>query len=424
MSTQKPHLLISDSNGKIYDLPYLEATGMKAGHFFRLSPQELIKLPSGSELFMLPGRMPVGYDPQVGRYVKPERCFAVAAFISPGFTATYNSAYAQIKKPAMLPLFSYAAVAFYKGAFYVACLRVDREFRQNLRLMNIDLVRENTKRLRKIFPRNRLIVHLEGCALKYGCPAAKNFFLSRYEAPLPTSRVCNAECMGCISYQAKRQCPVTQPRIRFVPSPEEVAEVALFHIDKARDPVVSFGQGCEGEPLMAEDVLQRSIRMVRGKTSKGMINLNTNASRPKVIARLFDAGLDSIRVSLNSAQIDYYTRYFKPRGYTFVDVMQSIKIAKKKNGFVSVNYLIMPGFTDSRGEIRAFRNFMRTHRIDMIQWRNLNFDPMRYFKSLRVKVSTDEMFGIDNLIKSIKKDFPNVMMGYFNPSKRRIGRRR
>ena len=84
---------------------------------------------------------------------------------------------------------------------------------------------------------------------------------------------------------------------------------------------------------MAEDVLQRSIRMVRGKTSKGMINLNTNASRPKVIARLFDAGLDSIRVSLNSAQIDYYTRYFKPRDYTFVDVMQSIKIAKKKTMF-------------------------------------------------------------------------------------------
>ena len=35
--------------------------------------------------------------------------------------------------------------------------------------------------------RNRLFRHLETCALTYGCPAAKNLFLCRYEAPLPTS---------------------------------------------------------------------------------------------------------------------------------------------------------------------------------------------------------------------------------------------
>ncbi|MFH1037580.1 MAG: radical SAM protein [PVC group bacterium] len=431
MSREKPEALVSDSTGKVYSLPHLEAAGMKGGHFFRLTARELIPLPPGSELFLLPDRMPVGYDPRTGKYVtlgrgplsgRSKRCFAVAAFVSPGFTATYSSAYAEIGRPAVLPLFSYAACAFYQGEFHAAGVRVDRELRQDLRGMNIAAVKKNAAGLKKTFSHNRLIAHLETCALTYGCPAARNFFLGRYEAPLPTSPSCNARCIGCISYQPKNRCPATQPRIAFVPTPEEIAEVALFHIGRVRDPVVSFGQGCEGEPLLAAEVLEKSIRLIRSGTSRGVINLNTNASRPETIARLFDAGLDSIRVSLNSVRPDYYTRYFKPGAYAFKDVMRSIKTAKGKKGFVSVNYLTMPGFTDSRDEIEAFRDFIETYRIDMVQWRNLNFDPRRYFRRLRIEVGPREMGGIKQLIHSLKKSFPELMMGYYNPSRNRMRR--
>ena len=58
---------------------------------------------------------------------------------------------------------------------------------------------------------------------------------------------------------------------------EEIAEVALFHIDNVDDPVVSFGQGCEGEPLMVADVLEEAILLIRKETSKGIINLNSNS---------------------------------------------------------------------------------------------------------------------------------------------------
>ena len=58
-----PQLLVADKNNKIFDIPHLKATGMKQGSFFRLRNKDLIKLPSGSELFMLPGRLAVGYDP-------------------------------------------------------------------------------------------------------------------------------------------------------------------------------------------------------------------------------------------------------------------------------------------------------------------------------------------------------------------------
>jgi MoaA/NifB/PqqE/SkfB family radical SAM enzyme len=288
--------------------------------------------------------------------------------------------------------------------------------------MDMRAVRKNVKEFRKIFPKNRLVRHLERCALCYGCPAAKNFFLKRYECPLPTSPACNARCIGCISYQPKKGCSVTQPRITFVPTAEEVAEVALFHIRNVKDPVVSFGQGCEGEPLMVPDVLEKSVKLIRRSTDKGVINLNTNASKPDVIKRLFDAGMDSIRASVSSVREKYYNTYYVPRGYSFRDVVTSIKYAKKAGGFVSINYLVMPGFTDSRGEKEALFRFLGRTKVDMIQWRNLNYDPAAYFKKLKISVKRKDMIGIGALIKETEREFPRLMKGYFNPSRGRIKR--
>lgn len=418
----KPALLASDKRGKILELPSFEACGMKGGSFFRLSGRELVKLPRGSELFMLPDRIPVGYDASRRRFLTVRGHSAVAAFISPGYTVCYNSAYRQAGSPGPLPLFAYSAVALCRGEFYVPAVRVDREPRQDLRFMDIGAVKKNVKLYRKLYPKNRLLRHLTGCALTYGCPAAKNFFLGRYEAPLPTSPRCNAACAGCISHQPAKGCSVTQPRIKFIPGPEEIAEVALHHIRGVRDPVVSFGQGCEGEPLLAHRAIEDSIRLIRAKTSKGVINMNTNASRPSVIAKLFDAGLDSIRVSMNSARREYYTRYYRPKGYAYKDVVRSIAVAKKKKGFVSINYLTMPGFTDTEEEFAAVRKLIAVHSVDMIQWRNMNFDPVRYFKELRISCGNERMLGIKQVIRALHSEFPGLSMGYFNPSKNRIRR--
>ncbi|MFC1480333.1 radical SAM protein [Candidatus Omnitrophota bacterium] len=424
-------LLIADKKGKIYDVPYLEGTGMKAGEYFHLASKDLIRLHPDSELFMLPERKPVGYDPERGRFVQldsnplvtgDEPCYAVSAFLPPGYTATYSASYRERAKARLLPLFSYAAVVFYRDEFYATGIRVDREKRQELKGMDPGVLRKNIKGFRKTFSKNRLVKHLETCALVYGCPAAKNFFLKRYECPLPTAPVCNSRCIGCISHQPGRGCSVTQPRIRFVPSPEEVAEVALFHIRQVANPIVSFGQGCEGEPLMVSKVLEEAVRLIRRSTSKGIINLNTNASKPDVIRRLFDEGMDSIRVSMNSVRKPYYLTYYKPRGYSFSDVLKSIKNAKKAGGFVSINYLVIPGFTDSLDEARALSKFLDKTSVDMIQWRNLNYDPVAYFKKLRTSIKKENMIEIDTLIRTVRREHPHLMHGYFNPSRERIRR--
>jgi MoaA/NifB/PqqE/SkfB family radical SAM enzyme len=162
--------------------------------------------------------------------------------------------------------------------------------------------------------------------------------------------------------------------------------------------------------------------MIRAKSSKGVINLNTNASKPRVIEELFALGLDSIRVSMNSVQKKYYELYYKPADYRYEDVIGSIKKAKTSGGFVSINYLTMPGFTDHRDEAVSLEKFLVKNKPDMIQWRNLNYDPLRYFAEMGFYPEKEKMLGVDKVIDSVTADFPGVMKGYFNPSKARIKR--
>ncbi|MCP3876767.1 MAG: radical SAM protein, partial [Desulfobacteraceae bacterium] len=177
------------------------------------------------------------------------------------------------------------------------------------------------KAMQKKYPDNRLMRHLENCATEYSCPAGKNFFLKRYEAPLPTARACNARCLGCISLQEENLITSPQNRIKFTPSSKEISEVATEHIKTVKNPVVSFGQGCEGDPLTAFKVIEPAVKKIREKTSLGTINFNSNASMPDLVEKLFDAGLDSMRVSINSIRESCYNAYFRPNGYEFKDVL-------------------------------------------------------------------------------------------------------
>ncbi len=421
-----PCLVFADEKGRVYDHPELEATGMKAGRLFRLEARNLVKLPSSSELFMLPQRSAVGFDPNTGEFIEVDTdpyseegrpAFAVAAFIPPGYALTHSTAYHERSGAAMLPLFAYAACVFWRGDFYATAFRVDPDFRHDERFLDPMAVSTGVANYLTLFPQNRLVPHLAVCATVNGCANAKNFFLGRFEAPIPTSPVCNAQCQGCISLQPAGRIPSTQKRIEFTPSPEEIAELALFHIQHVPDPIVSFGQGCEGEPSLSVDVIEKALKLIRKSTSKGTLNMNTNAGRPDFIARLFDAGLTNIRVSLNSVRDPYYSLYYQPRGYSLNDVMRSIYAAKARGGFVSINYLSMPGFTDSEGEAAALEECIAQKHIDMVQWRNLNYDPIQYFRDLGLEGKETPMRGMAEHVAAIGRAFPRLRMGYFNPVK-------
>jgi molybdenum cofactor biosynthesis enzyme MoaA len=219
--------------------------------------------------------------------------------------------------------------------------------------------------------------------------------------------------MGCISLQPSEGCPASQERISFVPTVDEVVGVALPHLEKAKDAIVSFGQGCEGEPLMQWRLLEKSIRTLRKRTDRGTINLNTNGSLPEKVTRLCEAGLDSIRVTLNSSHGEFYKRYHRPRGYTFGRVIDSLLRAKEKGVYTSINLLVFPGVTDRESEVEGLIDLVRRTRLDLIQMRNLNIDPDLYLKAM----GKGQGIGISQMVDILKQEFPSLQFGYFNRTK-------
>lgn len=420
MTTAK--LVYADDSGQIYDHPYLEMAGSSGGNWQQVDEGYLVPLPPGSELFLLPERVPVGYDRGNQQFVGLQedplnpggRVRAVAAFMAPAHTQILTAAYLSEDKAPVLPLFSYTAVGWKEGQFVVAGVRVDLSIRQDIDQFDLEFLRRRAGRTLALQRHNRLIQHLGTCALTYGCPAAKNYFLDRWEAPLPTSPQCNAACLGCISLQEDSGICASQERITFVPSPDEIAEVAVGHLQKATEPLVSFGQGCEGEPLLQGRTLAAAIKLIRQQTGYGTINLNTNGSLPTTIEHLRDCGLDSIRVSLNSARERYYHQYYKPRGYDFAAVKSSLLAMKTRGGFVSINLLILPGVSDEEEEVEAIVRLIEDTDIDLIQMRNLNIDPEWYLRSIGYRAAGRKL-GILQMMTRINELHPQVSIGYFNP---------
>jgi pyruvate-formate lyase-activating enzyme len=420
--------LVANRQGEIYDLEGYAATGMAGNQLVPLAPENTLDLPFGGELMFLPDRVPVLLNLRSGRfesvatdpYRRGARIFPVAAFNSPGYVVRWISAYAERDNAGHLPLFSYGAVGWHRGVYRSAVFRVDWERRQDLRLMPHEAVKAGVRTKRRQMPGNRLREHLETCALVYGCPAAKNFFLGRCEAPLPTSQWCNAHCRGCLSHQKDSGIPHSQNRIGFTPTAKEITAVALAHLRQVKRGVVSFGQGCEGDPLLAVDVIAPAIRSIRTATDRGTINVNTNGSRPAALNLLMDAGLDSIRISLNSVRENFYNAYFRPAGYRFSDVAAGIDLALRRGVHVALNYLNLPGFTDTPEEVAALKHFLRQHPVQMIQWRNLNFDPLRYWEMMTTILPHGDPLGMKAVFEEVRRGFPRMRHGYFNPPKEKF----
>lgn len=417
-----PSLVVSDEAGNLFDLPEYAMMGRSGNEFVIPEKEALIPLPYGSDLHILPDRYAVGIDRRSGKIKTVKnyggmRIFAASAFLAPAHTALYLSAYQKKADAQTLPLFAYSAVGFDGQNFVATALRVDKDKRQDCHNFDQEEVIRRGKKLLKKFNGNRLTQHLiENCAFAYLCPAARNWVMGRWEAPIPVSMGCNSECQGCISKQPEESdVPSTQDRLNFIPIVREIVEYCVPHLESAPRAVVSFGQGCEGEPLTQAGLIEEAVREMRKKTKRGTINLNSNASLPHAVERICKAGLDSIRISLNSAQEHYYNRYFKPKGYTLTEVKESIKIAKALNKWVSLNYFIYPGFTDRADEVDALISLIKEIPVDLIQMRNLNMDPDVYWEEMGLGEIEGETIGIRKWMKKIREARPAIKFGYFNP---------
>ncbi|WP_295123161.1 radical SAM protein [uncultured Chitinophaga sp.] len=416
-----PYILYSDGKGNIFEDLSLHVTGRSGWDAMPIPDDEWIELPEGGQLYELPGRRGIGIDVETGDMALCDKGWAVAAFIPPAHTGYYIAAYETLADAPTLPLFCYTAVGWYDGKFYVPARRVEQDIRQECAGFDDKKVKEGVKELQKAYPHNRLVSHLaNNCALTYHCPAARNYFMGRWECPIPSSPACNANCVGCISFQPEEETIVsTQDRLTFKPTAQEIVEFTVPHLETAPYPIVSFGQGCEGEPLLMWETIRESIIEMRKHTPKGSININTNGSKPNAVRALCEAGLNSIRVSLNSAREHIYTPYYRPNNYRFEDIIESLKVVREFGGWTSINYFVFPGMTDSVEEYEALRKLIRETGLNMIQWRNFNIDPDWYLGKIGAG-ETGEILGMKQLMDLIQEEFPDLKYGYFNPPMERI----
>ncbi|MBO8137814.1 MAG: radical SAM protein [Desulfotomaculum sp.] len=412
------NLVFANRDGEFFDYP-LQAVGRVGNRFVEIMEEELTPLPESAGLVLIPGGFPVGMTGD-GEFTllksnpyQAGPAYAVGATLPQGYTRTLLPAYhRESEKP--LPLLGYAAVVAKDGRLYVAAVQTDELKKWEPRYYNTaDLSQLIEKRLNK-YPKNRILKHLSHCSLRYRCFTAQNIFYTRWEGGLPVSPTCNAGCLGCISKQPAECCPSPQSRLDFRPTVRELVEVGVHHLERAEEAIISFGQGCEGEPSLAADTIAGTIKTIREHTGRGTINMNSNAGYTGGIKKIAAAGLDSIRVSIISATPEIYNAYYRPRGYSLDNVKESIKICREHGVFVSLNLLTMPGLTDRVSEAENLVRLVQETGVNMIQIRNLNIDPDYLWQHLPGTGEGEELLGIPAYLKVLRDELPAVKIGNYS----------
>ncbi|HHT47696.1 MAG TPA: radical SAM protein [Firmicutes bacterium] len=412
----KNKVVYATAQGELAFDPDLEAVGATGEEFWELTAADLIPLPAGSTLFYLPGRAPLGLSAQGEvETIAEQGVTAVAAILPQGYTRLFLPAYQRAATAPRLPLFGYTAVAYKDDRLWVAARCTDELKKWNPQFYNSpDLPRLVQEKLAR-YPENRILKQLGHCAQAYHCFTAQNIFYGRWEGGIPVSPACNAQCLGCISKQVSECCPSPQERIGFQPTVAEVVEIALPHLT-TEEAIISFGQGCEGEPLLAGAVIKEAITLLRQKTKAGTININTNAGLPDVLEELALAGLNTARVSLFSADPKYYRFYHQPRGYGLNQVGEALRRLHRHGVFVSLNLLTLPGFTDRQSQMERLFAFLHQYPVGMIQIRNLNIDPDYLWAKMRRELKTPPgaIMGIDGFLTELRKEFPELIVGNYS----------
>jgi pyruvate-formate lyase-activating enzyme len=375
-SKRRAGLAYCDDAGQIY---FDEEYGAFADGGLVREPEldELIPAPDGTVEMQLPGRRPLSTigPTSDGR--------ALAAILPAGYTRLLVPAYVTDRGAPDLPLFGYTFACAVDGELYVAATKTDESEQWSPRSFAAGELESLLDTRVAEDPANRVLRQVARCSREYGCFTAQNVFLAWGEAALPVSPKCNARCIGCISEQEPDSgVPSPQVRISFETTPEELARVAIAHLERVDDGIVSFGQGCEGEPLLRSTTIARAIELIRAARPNGTININTNGSFPEALQRCIDAGLNAARVSMNSFRQHAYAAYYRPIGYGLDDVLASIRLAVDGGLRTSINLLTHPGVTDDDREVEAAETFLRDSGVAMIQTRTLNIDPQWYFDAV------------------------------------------
>jgi pyruvate-formate lyase-activating enzyme len=387
----------------------------RSGSLLRaLEKADLVPLPEGSTVMHLPGRRAWTLDAAGRPQALDAPLLPVAAVLPVGYVRTLLPASEPLPRSPRLPLFGYAAVAEHAGTLQVAASRGDDFDWWDPARYGAESLPAAVSAARAALAGNRLVDHLAVCALENRCYTAQNTFLRRYEGALPVSPACNADCLGCISLQSDGAVPAPQGRMSFAPTADETVALADWHLSGEQASMISFGQGCEGEPLTRDDVLVDATRRIRRAHPEATIHVNTNGSRPRMLERLIDAGCNSVRISAISFDEPVFRAYYRPVGYTLDDVLACGRAMARAGGQVCLNLLTFPGLSDSPEELERTAQACREMCVQQVQWRSLNVDHDWLIRVLEQRgVELASGIGLRRAYTRLRDMLPGVRHGNF-----------
>jgi pyruvate-formate lyase-activating enzyme len=333
---------------------------------------------------------------------------AAAAFLAPGYLRTLLPAYVDEPGKADLPPRQYAAVgADEGGALFVAATEIEPP--RAPAYVKAEVAARVGEGLRK-HPGDRLVRQLARCAREYACVPAAACFYGRDECALPIAAPTNERPPASVAPKRDGEADPTEVAA-FHPTADEIADRAIAHFT-AGGTIVSFGQACEGEPLLMARELEEAIAQIRLRTREGTIHLNTNGSAPSGLRRLRSAGLDSIAVRMASARAATYETFHGPDNYRFPDVRAALRLAIELRLAVTIHLLVLPGVFDRPEEVADLLALLgELPAGTTLLVRDLHADPLRALARLHSRGI--EPIGVAAAIERVRTDAAHVRLAAF-----------
>lgn len=332
-----PNLIVADGMGNFIRVPELSMAGMNFIRPVAPSKDLLIPLPPVTQLMVLPGRVAMGYDEDLNKFVQVREyqgkpVYPVAAVLPKNYLQLLRPAYSTLLDAPRLPPNPYSAVGINDGEFTAS-----------------------------------------GGLASHDPSLEQNFLLLNH---LTDSR-------------------------------ERTIDRAVSHLNNSANGAVRFFT----ENRSHAQLIANMIVDIRKSSDRGFIQIDSNAATSEIASIWCEAGMDRIRIWVNSAQENFYNRFYAQHGFTFPDLQETLAVVAKSKREAELAYLIFPGLTDHPDELSAFTTLIKTSKPTQIVLDNLRTDPDWYMDELRLFHLSRNQIGIPGWVKNVKKAHPDIYIG-------------
>lgn len=337
-----------------------------------------IPLPPQARVVPLPDRDAVGIDRQGRPRTLGAGRWAVGAILGPGHLRTWLPACIGRDDAIPLEALGYAAVAAgVDGALVVAAVATG-EGPTPAPPSEAVLAAAITAGLRA-HPSSGALRQLARRAREHSDAGAAAVFLGQGDGPLP----------------------VGGDRI----TAADLADIAAAHL-AGGGTGVTFGLTGDGDPLERPRVVAEAAGRIREKNPTARIGVRTNAAVAAAIARVAEAGVDTLIVSLASARAETYERLHPARDVRWPDVRGGIRQAVASGLSVTIELLVLPGLTDRSEEADALVGLLRELPSgSALRLRDLAADP---YLVLRANPGSEPL-GIEALLARLRLEAPAMV---------------